>query len=121
NATGLNGRRTVSFVSPEYLRNNDGGALRPIFQNQTGGWAFAVVKRRSADGSPTLRNLFSVTAANGNTRFVAALGQDSANTPALLVRRQDPDSTSALNGATSIGTSWAMILWLMDWANGAGS
>lgn len=122
NAAGLNGRRTLSFAS-SWLRNNDSGTMRSIFQNQSAGWAFAVVRRRNVDGSPTARHLFAISTAlgdGGGSRFVASLGHGAANTPALLARRLDGDSTGVLNGVTSIGTSWAMILWRMDWANGDG-
>lgn len=122
NATGLNSRRTLSFFpsAPEDYLNEDSG-LRGIFQDQTAGWVFAVVRRLNADGAPTARNLFvSSNGTDGSTRFIAALGAGSANTPALLARRLDGDGTSTLNGATGIGTSWVMVLWLMDWSTGDG-
>jgi hypothetical protein len=121
-ASGLNGRRTIRFETSgggNVLANNDSG-VREIFTNQSGGWVAAVFRRQTTDGGATSRSLFSVTTNAGAARLVASAAQSTANTPALTARRLDADSAAILNAASTVTTSFRMVLWYMDWSSGVG-
>jgi hypothetical protein len=122
-ASGLDGKRTIRFDGSNDRLYCAPGDPRGIFRNVSGAFALAVYKKMSADGSPTARALFSVTnGTDGATRCVAnaASSGGGANTPALAARRLDGDSTVALIGGSAVTTSWAVVLWRMDYANGDG-
>lgn len=116
---GRNARRTIRFNSGTFLYNSSSPVLG-LMRNTGAGWAAFVRKRLTLDGSPTTRNLFSVTnGTDGSSRFVVS-GAMNLNTPALLARTADANSTAVLNAVTSSGLTWHAELYQVDWANGDG-
>lgn len=120
NAAALNGRRTLSFTAGANAKRMETGTThaRDVFRAQSAGWALAVFKRLSTDGSPAARSLLvSTNGTDGSSRFVAAAAQGTANAPALLTRRLDGDATSVLDGTDTVTSGFRVVLWIMDWGN----
>lgn len=116
---GLNARRTVTFPLGTFLYSSSSAVLG-LMRNTGAGWAAFVRRRLSSDGSPTTRNLLAVTnGTDGSSRFVVS-GAMNTNTPALLARTSDGDSTAVLNAVTASGLGWHAELYQVDWANGDG-
>lgn len=116
---GLNSRRTIRFAANAFLYNNSSD-VKGLFRNTGAGWIFIVCRRLSVDGGAVSRNLFvSTNGSDGSSRFVSAISS-TANTPALLARRLDADSTSTMNAVGTTGTGWHRNLFMVDWTNGDG-
>lgn len=119
NASGLNGRRTLEFVSNDYMTGS--GGVGALTQNRSVVAAWAVYQNRSS--SAAVRNLFVASTGTGAStiRFALQTSRTSNTDKTTLgVRRQHADSFASLSATTSASTNWTIGAVRMDYANGDG-
>lgn len=118
NATGLDGKRTLSTNTDDLMINSAAGALT---QNQGAAWAMFV--NSCTDASAALRHLFFIsTNSSINARFnVCSSTTSGQRRYALRVRRLDGDAIQTLNASAAVDTAPHVWLFAMDWANGDGT
>lgn len=121
NATGLNGKRTLSFDGVnDNLQNND-SAVRGWFSSVSSGWGLTVVRRTASTSK--VSTIFKSSTGTGTGRFAFYSGANVAGyetAGSLVMRRQDADSAGVLRSSTSYGTSWAILYFEANWSAGTG-
>lgn len=121
NASGLNGRRTITGDGT----NDDLDALhtntRQIYQNVSHGWAGFVWGRTSSGGGGANRLLWQTFSSAASTRFrIFCDSSGGADKARMEVRRDDGDSLSSLYSAASVNSGPHMMLCWMNWGTGEG-
>lgn len=120
NATGLDGKRTLSSDTDDYISNGSAGA-KALTQNQSSAWFMAVSK--CTDATAALRHLFFVSTNNTiNARFnIASSNTGGARLYGMRVRRLDADSIATLSISSALDTNPHVLLFTMDWSAGDGT
>lgn len=115
NATGLDGKRTLSTDTDDLMQNTASGAL-----TQSQGAAWAMVVNKCTDAAAALRHLvFVSTNTSGNARFnVCSSTTSGQRRYALRVRRLDGDAVATLNASAAVDTNPHVLLFAMDWSAG---
>jgi hypothetical protein len=116
----LNGLNVMRFDGTDdcLLTNSNDG--RDILRNTGHGWAISLYKKRGTDGSNLAKTIFTVTnGTDGSTRYLSLCG-NTANVPAMFVRRADGDGTGVLNDTTANSGNWLSVVHDMKWADGDG-
>lgn len=121
----LNSKRALRFDGVDDVLLGASAQQKAIFQNKPAAWLFLVYKKRTADPSPALRNLFYSTVGGGAAaRFAVYAGLSTvgnANTPNMQVRRLDADPVGALAAAAASSGAYVMALHRTDYSAGVGT
>lgn len=120
NATGLDGKRTLSSDGGDLIFNSDAGA-RALTKAQSAVWCMIVNK--CTDSSAALRHLVYVpTTSASAVRFAAASSTGSGQRRyALRARRLDGDAAVQLNISAALDTNWHVLLFTLDYAARTGT
>ncbi|MFA5186976.1 MAG: hypothetical protein WC551_10890 [Patescibacteria group bacterium] len=122
-ASGLNGKRTISFDGTADLMTRVNADIAALYQNQPQGWQFFVLKKNATDSPSTSARQDSVNiTATGGSRFSLGMNGNGVSDKAqIVVRRLDADSAGILIGATTLTTAFNIHMATMDWSAGDGT
>lgn len=122
-ASGLNGRRIVSFDGSDDRLLSSAASAMSWTRASFCSWGCFVVKKRTADATGVSRILVRSNGggSGGVERLALRLGNSGiANRPQVGTRRLDTDTYATMAAADPIGTAWRIIFMQMDWASGSG-
>lgn len=118
----LNGKRILRFDGTADLMTGSTTAQRALGRFKSATFAFAVYKKRTADGSATTRILFSVPAGTSGARFAAYAGLFSdINKPSVGAKRLDADTFNTLPSASAVSKVYCMAGMFVDYSSGNGA
>lgn len=123
-AAELNGKRVLSFDGVNDALLGGSVAQKGLFRNKNAAWAFSIHKKRATDAASELRYIFNAsTASAASVRFnaVHGAGAGQINKPAIRVRRQDADSFASLISSSAFSAAYTMVMYQVNYADGAGS
>lgn len=121
----LNSNRVLRFDGVNDVLTGSTAAQKDIFRNKPAAWCFSVHKKRTTDGTPTIRSIFAAGDGASATavRIATYAGFSTAglaNTPRLLGKRLDEDSYGVINAPSAYSGSYIMNLNAIDYATRLG-
>lgn len=119
-ASGVNGRRTLTFNGTTQNLRGYNSRWTDVFKDQPTGWNLAVFRRTATDVSAVARIvMYHPTPALTRLSLGAGLAA-TANRMSMAARQLDGGAAGTLSSTQNSSTSWVILLGIMDWANGDG-
>lgn len=117
NASGLDGKRTISFGGSACIANT-GAAAKALTNGVAAVWSMKLFKNTYAGGA-SLRHAVYVSTNTTNTVRYSYASDTTTGTrrPAARMRRDDSDGVATLNASAALDTNWHGHLCIMDYAN----